>query len=107
MAQPSQSLSGRVSQRVKLAFFLSQGDAKQNILFIFDEPTTGLHFHDINKLYSAFNQLIEKGNSIIVIEHNPEIIKCADWIIDLGPDGGEAGGQIVCEGTPEMVATHK
>jgi excinuclease ABC subunit A len=107
MGQPSQTLSGGESQRVKLAFFLSQGDAKQNILFIFDEPTTGLHFHDINKLYSAFNQLIEKGNSIIVIEHNPEIIKCADWIIDLGPDGGEAGGHIVCEGTPEDIVKCK
>lgn len=107
MGQSSQTLSGGESQRVKLAYFLSQGNSKQNVLFIFDEPTTGLHFHDINKLYIALNQLIEKGNSIIVIEHNPEIIKCADWIIDLGPEGGEDGGQIVCEGTPEMVATHK
>ena len=86
MGQPSHTLSGGEAQRVKLAFFLSQGDNRQNVLFIFDEPTTGLHFHDINKLYHAFNRLIEKGNSIIVIEHNPELIKCADWVIDLGPD---------------------
>ena len=92
---------------MKLAFFLSQGDNRQNVLFIFDEPTTGLHFHDINKLYNAFNRLIEKGNSIIVIEHNPELIKCADWVIDLGPDGGDAGGGLVCAGTPEEVASVK
>lgn len=104
MGQPSQTLSGGESQRVKLALYLSQGDRKNNVLFIFDEPTTGLHFHDINKLYSAFNQLIEKGNSIIVIEHNPELIKCADWIVDLGPEGGDQGGKVVCEGTPEDVA---
>lgn len=107
MGQPSHTLSGGESQRVKLAFFLSQGGSKQNVLFIFDEPTTGLHFHDINKLYLAFNQLIEKGNSIIVIEHNPELIKCADWVIDLGPDGGDAGGELVCCGTPEDVAKVK
>ena len=107
MGQPSHTLSGGESQRVKLAFFLSQGNSKQNVLFIFDEPTTGLHFHDISKLYQAFNQLIEKGNSIIVIEHNPELIKCADWVIDLGPDGGDAGGELVCAGTPEEVAAVK
>ena len=104
MGQPSQTLSGGESQRVKLALFLSQGQNKQKILFIFDEPTTGLHFHDISKLYQAFNQLIERGNSIVVIEHNPEVIKCADWIIDLGPEGGRNGGQVVCAGTPEEVA---
>ena len=104
MGQPSQTLSGGESQRVKLALFLSQGQNKQKILFIFDEPTTGLHFHDISKLYQAFNQLIERGNSIVVIEHNPEVIKCADWIIDLGPEGGSNGGQVVCAGTPEEVA---
>lgn len=107
MGQPSQTLSGGESQRVKLALYLSQGDQKQNMLFIFDEPTTGLHFHDINKLYSAFNQLIERGNSIIVIEHNLEVIKCADWIVDLGPEGGEGGGMVVCAGTPEEVAQCK
>ena len=107
MGQPSHTLSGGEAQRVKLAFFLSQGDNRQNVLFIFDEPTTGLHFHDINKLYHAFNRLIEKGNSIIVIEHNPELIKCADWVIDLGPDGGDAGGELVCAGTPEEVASVK
>lgn len=103
MGQSSQTLSGGESQRVKLALYLSQGDKKQDVQFIFDEPTTGLHFHDINKLYSAFNQLIERGNSIVVIEHNPEIIKCADWIVDLGPDGGDKGGEVVCAGTPEEV----
>ena len=107
MGQPSHTLSGGEAQRVKLAFFLSQGDNRQNVLFIFDEPTTGLHFHDINKLYHAFNRLIEKGNSIIVIEHNPELIKCADWVVDLGPDGGDAGGELLCAGTPEEVAAMK
>ena len=107
LSRRSATLSGGESQRVKLAFFLSQGNSKQNVLFIFDEPTTGLHFHDISKLYQAFNQLIEKGNSIIVIEHNPELIKCADWVIDLGPDGGDAGGELVCAGTPEEVAAVK
>lgn len=107
MGQSSQTLSGGEAQRVKLASYLAQGSQKQNILFIFDEPTTGLHFHDINKLYCALNQLIEKGNSIVVIEHNPELIKCADWIIDLGPEGGDNGGKIVCQGTPEEVAKHK
>lgn len=107
MGQSSQTLSGGESQRVKLALYLSQGESKQNILFIFDEPTTGLHFHDIKKLYHVFNQLIDRGNSIIVIEHNPEVIKCADWIIDLGPEGGDKGGQVVCAGTPEQVAKSK
>ena len=74
------------------------------MLFIFDEPTTGLHFHDIHKLYHALNKLIECGNSVIFIEHNPELIKCADWIIDLGPEGGDQGGYVVCAGTPEQVA---
>lgn len=107
MGQPSQTLSGGESQRVKLALYLSQGNKKQNVLFVFDEPTTGLHFHDISKLYHAFNQLIEKGNSIVVIEHNPEIIKCADWVVDLGPEGGDQGGNVVCAGTPEQVAQCK
>lgn len=101
LGQPTSTLSGGEAQRLKLAYYLTQDDSKQNILFIFDEPTTGLHFHDINKLNQAFNRLIERGNSIVIIEHNPEIIKCADWIIDLGPGGGEHGGKVVFEGTPE------
>ena len=103
LGQTSSTLSGGEAQRVKLAYYLARGTENQHTLFIFDEPTTGLHFHDIGKLYHSFDRLIEKGNSIIVIEHNLEIIKCADWIIDLGPDGGERGGQVVCEGTPEQI----
>lgn len=101
MGQASSTLSGGEAQRIKLAFYLCHGNSKKNHVFIFDEPTTGLHFHDINSLYHAFNKLIEIGNTVIVIEHNPELIKCADWIIDLGPDGGEKGGEILFEGTPE------
>jgi len=101
LGQASNSLSGGEAQRIKLASFISKGAASKGSLFIFDEPTTGLHFHDINKLMIAFQALIHNGNSIIVIEHNPEIIKSADWIIDLGPDGGDEGGRIVFEGTPE------
>jgi len=101
LGQSSSTLSGGESQRVKLASFLSKENAQQSTLFIFDEPTTGLHFHDINKLLDAFNALIERGNSIIIIEHNMEIIKSADWIIDLGPEGGNHGGTVIFEGTPE------
>lgn len=101
MGQSSSTLSGGEAQRIKLGFYLCHGNSKKNHIFIFDEPTTGLHFHDINSLYHAFNKLIEIGNTVIVIEHNPELIKCADWIIDLGPDGGEKGGNILFEGTPE------
>jgi len=101
LGQSSSTLSGGESQRVKLASFLSKENAQQSTLFIFDEPTTGLHFHDINKLLEAFNALIERGNSILIIEHNMEIIKSADWIIDLGPEGGNHGGTIIFEGTPE------
>ena len=101
MGQSSSTLSGGEAQRVKLAYYLSQQESTQGTLFVFDEPTIGLHFHDISKLYHSFNKLIEKGNSIVVIEHNYELIKCADWIIDLGPEGGEKGGRIVFEGTPE------
>jgi len=107
LGQPSSTLSGGEAQRVKLAFYLSLSDDDQNKLFIFDEPTTGLHFHDINKLYTAFNRLIERNNTIIVIEHNTELIKCADWIIDMGPEGGEEGGRIVFEGTPEKLIERK
>ncbi|HNV80520.1 MAG: excinuclease ABC subunit UvrA [Tenuifilaceae bacterium] len=104
LGQSSSTLSGGESQRVKLAFFLQKEQATQPHLFIFDEPTTGLHFHDIKRLLESFNALINKGHSLLIVEHNLEIIKCADWIIDLGPEGGEKGGSIVAEGTPESVA---
>lgn len=107
MGQSSSTLSGGEAQRVKLAYYLSLGDEAQKALFIFDEPTTGLHFHDIHNLYHSFNQLIEKDNTIVVIEHNPEIIKCADWIIDMGPEGGDGGGKIVFEGIPEKIVERK
>jgi len=95
------------AQRIKLASFLIKGSRAEKTLFIFDEPTTGLHFHDIKKLLKSFNALIEKGHSIIVVEHNLELIKCADYIIDLGPEGGENGGNLVASGTPEEVAKVK
>ena len=101
LGQSSNTLSGGEAQRIKLASFLTKGTSDENILFIFDEPTTGLHFHDIQKLLFAFNELVKHGHSLIVIEHNSEIIKCGDWIIDLGPEGGEDGGNIVFEGIPE------
>ncbi|MBL0048803.1 MAG: excinuclease ABC subunit UvrA [Bacteroidetes bacterium] len=101
LGQSSNTLSGGEAQRIKLASFLTKGTSDENILFIFDEPTTGLHFHDIQKLLFAFNELVKHGHSLIVIEHNAEIIKCADWIIDLGPEGGEDGGTLVFEGIPE------
>ena len=106
LGQASSTLSGGESQRVKLASFLQKDESNQSILFIFDEPTTGLHFNDIKKLLSAFDALIEKGHSIILIEHNVEVIKCADWVIDLGPEGGDGGGYLVFEGTPEQLAKH-
>lgn len=101
VGQSSSTLSGGEAQRIKLASFLSKGINTPSTLFIFDEPTTGLHFHDIDKLIIAFNSLIDSGHSIIVIEHNTEVIKCADWIIDLGPEGGKNGGNILFSGTPE------
>ncbi|WP_036384586.1 excinuclease ABC subunit UvrA [Muricauda sp. MAR_2010_75] len=104
LGQSSSTLSGGEAQRIKLASFLVKGNTKEKALFIFDEPTTGLHFHDIKKLLKSFDELIGKGHSIIVIEHNIELIKCADYIIDLGPEGGENGGYLVVEGTPEEVA---
>ncbi|WP_044398056.1 excinuclease ABC subunit UvrA [Lacinutrix sp. Hel_I_90] len=103
LGQSSSTLSGGEAQRIKLASFLGKGNAKETALFIFDEPTTGLHFHDIKKLLKSFNALIEKGHSIIVVEHNLELIKCADHIIDLGPTGGENGGYLVASGTPEEI----
>ena len=100
LGQSSSTLSGGESQRIKLASFLSKESTAGNVMFIFDEPTTGLHFHDISKLLAAFNALIEKGHTIVVVEHNMEIIKCADWVVDLGPEAGSEGGRIVFEGTP-------
>ena len=107
LGQSSSTLSGGEAQRIKLATFLGKGSKSDNALFIFDEPTTGLHFHDIQKLLKSFQALIEKGHSIIVIEHNIDLIKCADYIIDLGPEGGKNGGQIVASGTPEQIASNK
>jgi excinuclease ABC subunit A len=107
LGQSSSTLSGGEAQRIKLASFLVKGATKEKALFVFDEPTTGLHFHDIKKLLASFDALIDKGHSILVIEHNLDLIKCADWIIDLGPEGGENGGQLLAEGTPEDVVKNK
>ena len=106
LGQSSSTLSGGENQRVKLAYFIGQ-EKQEPTLFIFDEPTTGLHFHDIGRLLQAFNALIERGHTILIIEHNMEIIKCADHIIDMGPDGGDRGGEIVCCGTPEQIAANE
>jgi excinuclease ABC subunit A len=100
LGQSSDTLSGGEAQRVKLASFLGKGKAQGHILFIFDEPTTGLHFHDIKKLLDSFNALIEQEHSIVVIEHNMDIIKNVDWVIDLGPEAGDAGGNLVYAGIP-------
>ena len=104
LGQSSSTLSGGESQRVKLASFLLKDSTSGNVMFIFDEPTTGLHFHDINKLLAAFDALLRKGHTIVVVEHNMDVIKCADYVIDLGPEGGEEGGNIVFEGTPRDLA---
>ena len=109
LGQSSSTLSGGESQRIKLAYFLSMSSAQtktkeQKIMFIFDEPTTGLHFYDVEKLLRSFDALIEKGHSVVVVEHNVDVIRAADWVIDLGPDAGDAGGQVVFEGTPEDLA---
>ncbi|MBW8241567.1 excinuclease ABC subunit UvrA [Muricauda oceani] len=103
LGQSSSTLSGGEAQRIKLASFLVKGHTKEKALFIFDEPTTGLHFHDIKKLLKSFDELIDKGHSVIVIEHNMELVKCADYIIDLGLEGGQNGGNLVVEGTPEEI----
>ncbi|TXD84155.1 excinuclease ABC subunit UvrA [Subsaximicrobium wynnwilliamsii] len=107
LGQSSSTLSGGEAQRIKLASFLGKGTKSDKALFIFDEPTTGLHFHDIKKLLKSFQALIEKGHSIIVIEHNLELIKCADYVIDLGPEGGSRGGELVAHGTPEEIIKNK
>lgn len=107
LGQSSSTLSGGEAQRIKLAYFLSLGEFDNHTLFIFDEPTTGLHFHDIKKLLAAFEALLKQGNSIVLIEHNMEIIKCADYIIDIGPDGGEEGGELLYQGKPEGLVSIK
>lgn len=107
LGQSSNTLSGGEAQRIKLASFLIKGNQTHKTMFIFDEPTTGLHFHDIKKLLKALNTLIEQGNTILVIEHNMDMIKCADWVIDIGPEGGDKGGHVVFEGTPEELIMAK
>jgi excinuclease ABC subunit A len=108
LGQSSSTLSGGEAQRIKLASFLVKGNTKEKTLFIFDEPTTGLHFHDIKKLLHSFEALLEKGHTLIVIEHNIDLIKCADTIIDLGPEGGENGGELIFCGTPEeLISSNK
>ena len=107
LGQSSSTLSGGEAQRVKLAYFLIKGNTPSKTLFIFDEPTTGLHFHDINLLLNSLYALVELGHSVTVIEHNVEVMKCADWIIDLGPGGGKYGGEIVYQGTPEKISDSK
>jgi excinuclease ABC subunit A len=107
LGQSSATLSGGEAQRIKLASFISQGTSKEKVLFIFDEPTTGLHFHDIQKLLTSFEALIQKGHSIVVVEHNLDLIKCADHLIDLGPEAGDEGGYLVGQGTPEEIVKIK
>jgi len=107
LGQSSNTLSGGEAQRIKLAFYLSKGSNAEKLLFIFDEPTTGLHFHDINKLFSALSALIKMGHSVVIIEHNTDLIKCADWVIDLGLEGGDGGGDVIFEGTPEDLLKNK
>ena len=107
LGQPSNTLSGGEAQRVKLASHLTSQRDRKHTLFIFDEPTTGLHFDDISKLLKSFWLLLERNNSVVIIEHNLDVIKCADYIIDLGPDAGDKGGEVIATGTPEEVADVK
>ncbi|MCB0743016.1 MAG: excinuclease ABC subunit A, partial [Ignavibacteriae bacterium] len=107
LGQPSNTLSGGEAQRIKLAKHLISQKKNRHTLFIFDEPTTGLHFDDINKLLNCFNVLVENENSVVIIEHNLDVIKCADYVIDLGPDAGDKGGEVVAVGTPEEIAANK
>ena len=113
LGQSSSTLSGGESQRIKLAYFLSMNDLsgksskQQKILFIFDEPTTGLHFYDVEKLLKSFDALLSKGHTIVVVEHNLDVIKAADWVIDLGPEAGDEGGNLVFAGTPEQLLSCK
>jgi excinuclease ABC subunit A len=112
LGQSSSTLSGGESQRIKLAYFLSMNETvskgkQQKILFIFDEPTTGLHFYDVEKLLKSFDALLAKGHSIVVVEHNMDVIRSADWIIDLGPEAGDQGGNLVFAGTPEKLVSCK
>lgn len=105
LGQSSSTLSGGEAQRVKLASFLSKEYQAKNIFFIFDEPTTGLHYHDVNTLMDAFNALVENGHTVVIIEHNLDVIKTADWLIDLGPKGGKDGGRLLFQGNPDNIAS--
>ncbi len=107
LGQSSSTLSGGESQRIKLAQFLSKGNPNGSVMFIFDEPTTGLHLNDIEKLMKSLNALIERGHTVVVVEHNTDVIRSADWVIDMGPEGGDKGGEIVFEGTPEELSRMK
>ena len=107
MGQSSSTLSGGEAQRVKLASYLNRERANEHILFIFDEPTTGLHFHDVGRLLDALNALVEQGHTVLIVEHNLDVIKSADWVIDLGPGGGRHGGQVLFQGTPEGLIENK
>ena len=104
LGQNSSTLSGGENQRVKLAYYLMGESLTGRSMFIFDEPTTGLHFHDIRRLMESLNRLVEQGHTVVIIEHNMDVIKCADHVIDIGPEGGEAGGNVVATGTPEQIA---
>jgi excinuclease ABC subunit A len=107
LGQASSTLSGGEAQRIKLASYLGKERSREKIFFIFDEPTTGLHFHDIEKLMIAMNGLVENGHSVLIVEHNMDVIKCADWVVDLGPVGGKEGGYLIFQGRPEELVEVK